>query len=304
MDLRQLRCVVALADTMHFGQAARTLDMLPAAFGRQIRALEEELGLTLFLRTTRTVALTAEGHAFAREARAIVEAADDLAGRFRERGRTISPVIRLGAIDSAAAGLVPALIRDLRAVDPAIAIELTEDKSIRLIPKLLSGRLDLAIVRPGARLDPRLRLRLLLYETAVVALPAGHALAERDALPVADMAEMGMIIPERRSRPHSHDLTMKLFEEAGLAPRIAQIAEEKQTILNMVAAGIGAAIVPLWSARIAAPGVVFRPLSGMSGRDAGRLPLAVAWQAHVRDTSRDRLLDLLVGNLAAYAAEA
>ncbi len=120
---------------------------------------------------------------------------------------------------------------------------------------------------------------------------------------IAALADVAMIIPERRSRPHSHDLTMKLFAEQGLTPRIAQVAEEKQTILNMVSAHIGAAIVPLWSARLAVPGVVFRPLEGRSASGVDRLPLAVAWQAHVRDTNRDLLLNLLERNLDRYALQ-
>ncbi|KQT88355.1 LysR substrate-binding domain-containing protein [Aurantimonas sp. Leaf443] len=303
MELRQIRCVLAAADEMHFGRAARTLDMLPAGFGRQIRMIEEELGVALFERTTRAVALTEAGRDFVREARPLLDAADALVERLRDRGRSVSRVIRLGAIDSAAAGLVPALIHDLHTQDPDLAIELTEEKSIRLIPKLLSGRLDLAIIRPPARLDPRLRTRFLLHETAVVALPAAHPLGRGAEVDVADLADIAMIIPERRSRPHSHDLTMKLFEGEGLTPRIAQIAEEKQTILNMVAAGIGAAIVPLWSARLAVAGVLFRPLAGRSASGAHRLPLAVAWQADVRDANRDRLLDLLLRNLDRYAAQ-
>jgi DNA-binding transcriptional LysR family regulator len=303
MEFKQIRCVLAAVEEMHFGRAARVLDILPAGLGRQIRLLEEELGVQLFERTTRSVVLTEAGRQFVRDARHLVTTADEMVERFRDRGRSKSRAIRLGAIDSAAAGLVPALIHDLHVRDPALTIQLTEEKSIRLVPKLLSGRLDLAIIRPGVRLDPRLRMRLLLHETAVVALPASHPLVERSHVSVPALADVAMIIPERRSRPHSHDLTMKLFEEEGLTPRIAQIAEEKQTILSMVAAEIGAAIVPQWSKRLAVPGVAFRPLLIRTATGANRLPLAVAWQADVRDANRDLLLQLLEENLDRYAGQ-
>lgn len=303
MELRQIRCVLAVAEAMHFGKAARTLDMMPAALGRQVRFLEDELGVPLFERTTRSVTLTLEGRAFIAEASAILERADALLDGFRDRGRAENRVIRLGAIDSAAAGLVPTLIHDLHEIDPGLTVQLTEEKSIRLLPKLLSGRLDLAIVRPGASLDPRLRTRFLLYETAVVALPADHPLGSGSCVSVSELRDVPMIIPERGSRPHSHDLTMKLFEDVGLTPRIAQIAEEKQTILNMVAASIGAAIVPLWAARLAISGVSFLKLADISGNAAKRLPLSVVWQAHVRDANRDRLIDLLANNMPKYASE-
>ena len=103
MDLKQIRCVLAAAEEMHFGRAARSLDMLPAGLGRQIRLLEEELGIALFARTTRSVVLTDAGRDFVRDARPLVDAADGMVERFRDRGRTVSRVIRLGAIDSAAA---------------------------------------------------------------------------------------------------------------------------------------------------------------------------------------------------------
>jgi DNA-binding transcriptional LysR family regulator len=304
MELLQIRCVLAVADAMHFGKAARSLDMMPAALGRQVRLLENELGVPLFARTTRSVALTTEGRVFVAEAAAILERADALVQGCRERGRSLTRTIRLGAIDSASAGLVPSLIHDLHVIDPELTVELTEDKSIRLLPKLLSGRLDLAIVRPGARLDARLRTRFLLHESAVVALPVDHPLSLGRSVSVAELSDVAMIIPERGSRPHSYDLTMKLFESVGLTPRIAQIAEEKQTILNMVAARIGAAIVPLWSTRLAVPGVTFLHLADVEASARNRLPLSVVWQAQVRDANRDRLLDLLEANLDRYSSEA
>ncbi len=81
MDLKQIRCVLAAADEMHFGRAARSLDMMPAGFGRHIRMLEEELGIALFQRTTRSVALTDAGHEFVREVRPLIEAADGVVER-------------------------------------------------------------------------------------------------------------------------------------------------------------------------------------------------------------------------------
>ncbi|WP_185983880.1 LysR family transcriptional regulator [Aureimonas mangrovi] len=302
MDVRQLRCVVTVAEELHFGRAARRLDILPSALGRLVRLLEDELGVPLFERTTRTVSLTPEGQEFAAEARHILDNLESLAGRFRREGRVSHRPVRLGAIDSAAAGLVPELLAELRSTRPSTTVILTEDKSIRLLPKLLSGSLDLAIVRPGAAPNPRLTSMHLLYETPVVAIHGDHPLAGKERLTVTDIAELPMIVPERRSRPHSHDLTIKLFEEAGLVPTIAQIAEEKQTILNMVAAGIGAAIVPRWSSRLVQSGVAFRKLSDISDTQSRRLPLALVWQKNVRDGDRDRLADVLqtlVGRLAA-----
>src|SRR5262245_41412605 len=177
MDLDQLRCFIAVAEELHFGRAARRLDMLPSALGRHIRLLEEDLATRLLARTTRSVALTEDGAALLEEARGLLIRADALVQRFRERGRRRATTLKLGAIDTAAAGLVPLLLHDVREQRPDIKVQLLEDKTILLIPRLLSGRLDLAFVRPPDRLDKRIEFLMLFHESAVVAVPTRHKLA-------------------------------------------------------------------------------------------------------------------------------
>jgi DNA-binding transcriptional LysR family regulator len=292
---------VAAADELHFGRAARQLDMLPSALGRFIRLLEEDLGTRLMTRTTRNVALTDDGAVLLKDARGLLAQADALAVKFRARGRKQASTIRVGAIDSAAAGLLPILLQDFRKRRPEITVQLVEDKTIRLLPKVLSGRLDLAIVRPPESRDRRLEFLFLFQETAVVVVSDQHPLASKRRLTITDLADQPLIVPERRSRPHSHDLTMKLFAEAGLEAHIVQIADEKQTIVNLVAAELGVAIVPKWTSRMAARGVRYVRLAAS---DMNKLPLAAAWSRGTRDPIRDDMLDMLRGNLLRYAREA
>ena len=301
MDLHQLRCFITAADELHFGRAAQRLEMMPSAMGRTIRLLEDDLGTRLLTRTTRSVALTEDGTAFLKQARDLLHRADQLATSFRERVRARAATIRVGAIDSAAAGLLPALLHDLREHHPDVTVKLVEDKTIRLLPRLLSGRLDLAFVRPPVSADKRIDFMPLFHETAVVALSERHALASRKKLTIADIADEPLIVPERRSRPHSHDLTMKLFAEAGLDANVVQIADEKQTIVNLVAAEIGVAIVPRWTQRMAARGVCYVPLKVS---EMNRLPLAAAWIRGTRDPMRDNVLAMLRGSLERYRKEA
>lgn len=305
MELHQLRCFVAAAEQLHFGRAAQRLQMLPSALGRHLRLLEEDLGTRLFARTTRVVSLTDDGATLLGEARSILERIEAIESGFRDRSRSkASRRLRLGAIDSAAAGLLPPLLRDLRAKHPDIAVQLVEEKTVRLLPKLLSGALDLAFVRPPDRADRRLEFQPLMMETAVVALPQRHALARRKSLSLSSIADQPLIVPDRRSRPHSHDLTIKLFEHAGLAPHVVQVADEKQTIVNMVAARLGLAIVPRWTSRMAIAGVRFVPLRLERPGPAGRLPLAAAWLRGSRDPLRDALMAVLKKELRSYAKEA
>ena len=302
MELHQLRCFVAAAEELHFGRAAQRLQMLPSALGRHIKLLEEDLGTRLFARTTRAVSLTDDGTVLLRDGRALLTQAEAIEGSFRQRlRRRTGQKFRVGAIDSAAAGLLPSLLRDFRARHPEVAVQLLEDKTVRLLPRLLSGALDLAFVRPPERPDKRIEFQPLLQETAVVAFSQRHALAGRQSVSVADIADQPLIVPDRRSRPHSHDLTVKLFEQAGLTPRIVQTADEKQTIVNLVATRLGIAIVPRWTSRMTVSGVRFVPLKLADGGPTGRLPLAAAWLRGSRDPIRDSMLAVLEAKLRSYS---
>lgn len=303
MELHHLRCFVAAAEELHFGRAAQRLGMLPAAFGRFIRLLERDLGTELFERTTRTVKLTGDGAHLLAEAQRLLAGADALRSRFREQARTRTRTLRIGAIDSAAAGLVPALLHDFGAAYPAVAVELLEDKTVRLLPKLLSGRLDAAIVRPPKEPHPNLVLRDLFAETAVVAMASAHPLASHPYVTPQDLADEPLIVPDRRSRPHSHDLAIKIVQETGHRPTVARTASEKQTIVHMVSAGLGLAVVPRWTSRMKVDGVAYVALH-QSAEAASRLPLAAAWLGGARDDLRDALLGVLFANLGRYSADA
>lgn len=303
MELHQLRCFVAVADEFHFGRAAQRLDMLPSSLGRHIRLLEEDLGTLLISRTTRNVTLTAHGELLLEEAKTLLARADSIAARMRARSRDVATSIRIGAIDSAAAGLVPRVIFDFKKQAPKVSVDLVEDKTVRLLPRLLSGRLDLAFVRPQSGMSRRYDLLFLVNETPVVALPKKHPLASKRSILVKDLVDVPLILPERKTRPHSHDLTVKLFAEAGLPATIAQHAEEKHTIVNLVSAGVGAAIVPRWTSKLGAKGVSYVPLAIDGGKHVG-LPLAAVWVRGSRDSVRDELLKMIKERISSYFSDA
>lgn len=304
MDITQLKCFLAAAETLHFGRAAQSLDMLPASLGRQIRSLEERLETPLFVRTTRNVSLTEAATNILEDARALVAQFEAFEQKAREVRQSKTAAIKVGAIDSAAAGLMPQLLQLVRTEAPELEIQIVEQKTIHLLPKLLSGSLDIAFCRPPDVRDRRLNFRTLFFETAVVALPIDHPLANKDEIDIADLADEPLIVPDRRSRPHSHDLTIKLFVDAGLTARIAQVAEEKHTIVNLVATGTGLAIVPRWTSRLRVQGVTFVPLKLTNGTPRSKLILAAAWARGTRDPLRDVFLDVLDRHLAEIEATA
>lgn len=304
MELQQLRCFVAVAETLHFGRAAQKLDMLPASLGRQVKLLEESVGVRLLARTTRSVSLTATGALFLIEARELVDQADTLATKFRRHSNQSSTTLRLGVIDSAAVGLVPQLLPLFHEQYPEIKVQLLEQKTIRLLPRLLSGRLDVAIVRPPDSPDSRLEFIPLFFETPMVAIPVAHPLAERQEICVDDMADQPLIVPDPRSRPHSHDLSMHLFIEKGLSARVVQVAEEKQTIVHLVSSGIGLAIVPRWTSRLGIQGVRFVPLTFDEGAGRKELALSACWLRDAKDPVRESLLKVLIDHLPAFSESA
>src|SRR6478736_8320528 len=195
MDLNQLRCFVAAAEELHFGRAAQRLEMLPSALGRFIRILEEDLGTRLMMRTTRSVTLTDDGAAFLKEARSLLAQAEALAAKFRMSGRKQAATVRVGAIDSAAAGLLPMLLHDFRMQRPDVTVQLVEDKTIRLLPRVLSGRIDLAFIRPPESPDKRLEFMFLFHETAVVAVSDHHPFASKKRVTIADLADHPLTCP-------------------------------------------------------------------------------------------------------------
>lgn len=294
MDINQLRCFVAVGKELHFGRAAQRMEMMPASLSRFIRLLEEELGVRLLNRSTRNVSFTAEGAIFFDEANKIIDQFDALALRFKGGLKDQRRTLRIGAIDSAARGLVPALLNLFVPLHPNTDIHIIEDKTINLLPKLKSGWLDMIFFRAPQIMDAALAVRFITRESCVLAVPANHPLAGREKVSLDDFKHEAMIIPERRTRPHSHDLTMSMFRLAGLTPHIAQFAEEKQTILSLVAAGLGLAVVPSSYRNMNSENVVYINLA--LNENIKGLPLSIAWQKGNEDEYLKDMLKLLNDN--------
>jgi DNA-binding transcriptional LysR family regulator len=207
-------------------------------------------------------------------------------------------------VESAAAGLLPMLLNDFRKQRPDVDVQLVEDKTIRLLPRVQSGGLDIAFVRPLKSMASSLVCRPLFRETPVVAIAASHRLARRKRIAIEDLADQPLLLPDRHSRPLSHDFAIKLFEDAGREPEIAQIVDENRNIVDLVSIGMGIAIVPRWTSLVPVEGVAFLPLVLERSNASRHLPLAAVWTRHSRDALRDALLDTLKRNIQRYAAQA
>ncbi|HTC25988.1 LysR substrate-binding domain-containing protein [Dyella sp.] len=285
IELRHLRYFVAVADTLHFGKAAERLGMSQPPLSQQIRQLEETVGARLLTRTNRRVALTEPGRIFLKEARDIlarVERATELAQRAQrgELGELHIGFTRTIPLSQQ----IPRAIFEFRQRFPAVHLQLEEMNSLRQIDALLERRLHLGILRPESLPGSLVSKRLFRDPLAAVVRsdhPAVKRVNARGKLPIAALAQEPFVMFARSAGAGVYERTYNLCRNAGFSPRIAQDALEASTIIGLVAAGLGVAILPESCGHIALEGVTFVPLADAAAmseihvvyRDDERSPL-------------------------------
>ncbi|SAL15931.1 LysR family transcriptional regulator [Caballeronia peredens] len=270
IELRLLRYFVTVAEEMHFGRAAARLAMTQPPLSQAIRALEDALGVALFVRTKRTVELTPVGHDLLPEVRRLLASADALRPLAQSLARGEAGVLSLAFVSTADYGLLPALLRDFGARYPGVRLQLSEATSDVQIEELVAGRVDAGLVIPP--LPPRYASALsylpVAREPLVIAMSADAA---RDLGLGADewadtpvdlhaLAAAPLIVFPRRLAPGLYDIIMGCYGAAGLTPRVGQEAIQMQTIVSLVSAGMGVALVPRSLRHLRRTGVVYRPL--------------------------------------------
>jgi DNA-binding transcriptional LysR family regulator len=271
MELRHLRYFVAVAEHLSFGRAAARLHVSQPPLSRQIRALEGELGATLFSRTRRSVRLTAAGVALLPEARRLLRDADALQAGARRLAAGEVGTLALGFISVAAYNLLPELAPEFRRRHPGIRLALREATSDVQLAALQQGELDVGLVLPPAD-APGLDYAPLLEDTLVAALPAGRG--GRGPIALGALRDEPFILFPRPVGVSLYDAIVGACRRAGFAPRVEQEAIQMQTIVSLVAAGMGVALVPGALVNLRRTGVVYRPLAGTRPR----IELGVAWR--------------------------
>lgn len=255
MELHQLRYFVAVAETGSFTRAAGREGVTQPTLSEQVIKLEKALGKRLFDRLGRSVVLTDPGHDLLGRAQAILAAVGEAERAVRdsaEGGR-----LRAGAIPTIAPYLLPAAVTRFAANFPAVRLQLQEDRTERLLADLLAGDLDLGVMALPVR-DDRLHVEKLFAEPLVMALPAGHRLASKAEVKLADVVDEPFILLDD---VHCFgDQVLSFCRRGGLEPRVVCRGEQIATLLAMVAAGQGVSVVPEMAAGDASPGRVYRPL--------------------------------------------
>ncbi len=291
MRYRRLGYFVAVAEELSFTRAAQRLHMAQPPLSQQIALLERELGTPLFDRSRRTIRLTAAGAALLPEARRLLTDLDETLRTVRNIGDGTVGRLTVGFVPSAINGTLPDLLREFRATHPAVELTLREMTPDALLRAVHDRRLDLAVLYLPIT-EPDLAQRHLASEDLLLALPEGHPAAAASTVALADVADEPFVLLERHDVPGLHAAITALFADAGITPRVAQRGVWLiQTVLGLVAAGTGLAVVPSSASALRRRGVTLRPLKDPTPR----LTLAAIWQRNETPPLK-ALLDLLAEN--------
>jgi len=286
IDLRDLEAFVAVAEELHFGRAAARLQTSQPPLSHRIRQMEASLGLQLFTRSTRNVALTPAGERLlpsARRSLGAVQSTKDLASAIRtgEEG-----VVRLGFAGASSRDVLPVLSRAVREAHPGIDLELHSQTYVYTALRLLSdGALDLAFARLPTR--PGLAARVIEVERIVCALPEGHRLAAREHVTMPELRdEVFVSLPDDQGSILQATMAA-LCVTAGFRPDVVQVAPDSATVLALVAAGVGVTVTLSSVAPAQSSGVVYRPVEGIT---PSHMFATLAWKEGNTSPALERVL--------------
>lgn len=259
MDFRQLQYFLAVAEELHFGRAALKMHIAEQPMGYQIRKLENELGLKLFDRTTRSVRLTPAGESFrvdAQRAVAQMEHAADVARQISQGG---AGIVRLGYESATVVSVLPDFVKLFRAEYPEIGIELVEHSKEGLSP-LTEGDTDACLITRFARIPKGFDYLPITHDRAVIALSTEHPLSDREELSLADMADTPFLGYADAKGESANRFMAELVEYAGSGPTIRHEADTYTALLGLVSAKLGFTIVTSAMAKLFPDKVSYIPL--------------------------------------------
>lgn len=273
MELRQIRYFQCVARELSFTKAARLLHIAQPPLSRQIKMLEEELGVAVFERLGRGIQLTEAGRYFLDQTEKMTLRLEETINATRRIGRNDRMWFGVGFVPSTLYGHMPALIRQLREMNNQVEIGLVEMTTLQQFDALKSGRIDIGVGRILLK-DEEIERLVLTDEPLALALPVRHPLANRQSVKVADILNEPLILYPARPRPSYADHVLNLFKQKGHSPVVAQEVNELQTAIGLVTAGIGVSIVPESVRRLHREDVVYVDLdeSGFTS------PIMLSWR--------------------------
>ena len=290
IDLRSWRQFLVLAQTLHFGRAAQQLHITQPPLSLAIQQLERRLGVPLFERTRRSVALTPVGAQLVEPVRQLLRQAAALQVRSREAAGGTVGRVRVGFVSTVGFGPLPRWLRAFRDAHPGIAIELIEATGDVQLRGFERGEIDVGfmlhapglslvapVAAPAAPGSMRLQQLSLGIEPLVLALPDLPAWAAPRRLRSAEVLVQPLVIFPRAATPSLYDAVLAFYHHHGATPTIAQEATQMQTIVNLVSAGLGLALVPQAVTQLQRPGVLYRSLPAALAGAAPRAETSLLW---------------------------
>src|SRR3954451_23019398 len=277
MELRHLRTIAAVARHGSFSKAADELHLAQSAVSQQIRRLEQELGIEVFRRTSRSVELTPEGEVILGYAQRVLREVDGLHSELGELTGLLRGEIRIGGMHPTGPYDLAELLAEFRRQHPGVAINMVEDTQDDLLARLRADELDCAFtaVEPDT-LGDEYAATLIWEEEFVVALPPAHPLAGRDHVTFEQLAGEDLIAYRENSALRRR--LERTMADCSLAPRNAFICTEMAAVRALVSKGLGLAVIPRSAAEQEGPPIVLRPI----GPERFTWPVALVWRARRR----------------------
>jgi DNA-binding transcriptional LysR family regulator len=260
LELRHLRYFEAVGRNLNFSRAADELHMAQPPLSRQIRQLEEELGADLIDRNSRPLALTKAGTFFLEQCRQIIGRVDEASKGARRIAQGNKRWFGIGFVPSVLYGFLPELIRQFRQSAENVEVVFSELTTVEQVEALKTGRIDVGFGRLVFD-DPQLRCEVIEEEPLAVALPQGHPLVRNARISMDRLAEEPFILYPSKPRPSYADHVLQLFRTRGLNLSGYVEANEMQTAIGLVAAGVGIALVPASVKRLRRDDVVYKAVA-------------------------------------------
>ncbi|PCJ94667.1 MAG: LysR family transcriptional regulator [Hyphomicrobiales bacterium] len=286
IETNQLRCFIAVAEELHFNRAALRLNMTQPPLSRQIQLLETRIDCKLFIRTSRSVVLTEAGKSFLNDARRILRLLENAQKAAKDISLGRSGILRCGFTAVTANKFLPQLISNMKADIPNSTLDLKEMVSLRQITALDSGDLDVGLLRP--LVDPRkYQDRLVSRERLMLAIPAGHPLGAREFARWRDLDGVDFIMYDSVESKYFHDLLTVFLARKHVRPNIVQRLTQIHSMLSLVRAGVGVAVVPESARILDVADVEYREFADQSSPYA---ELFIVW----RETNQNPLIPIVV----------
>jgi DNA-binding transcriptional LysR family regulator len=265
---RELRSFLVLAEQLHFGKSANLLHISQPALSKQMKGLEEKIGGPLLVRNRRDVRLTAAGALFYQQGRRIVRDLDALLDGAQAAVKGEAGTLRVAVGLATVHSLVPPALRRFRTAHPKVEVQVGDMSTPRQIDALLAGEVDVGFVRlPLYR--PELAMKKVLTERLTIVSSSNF----RGALTLTNISQQSFIMIAREVSSTFYDHCIRLCGRAGFSPKVVQEAKDMFTLLNLVRAGIGIALVPGSAKQMRVNGIKF---GHIHNREA-EWDIGVAW---------------------------